>query len=120
MELSTKLIEPFLGCPPEEYGELFHAHLLEQYKIYVQSAHQVSDRRETANNYLLTVNTTLVALYGIASGATGNHRWHLVLPIAGLLVCLTWYSLVRAYRDLNTAKFRIIHELEEHLPAALF
>lgn len=61
-----------------------------------------------------------MTLYGVASAALGNQHWHLVLPIAGLLVCITWHALVTSYRDLNTAKFKIIHELEQHLPVALF
>ena len=49
-----------------------------------------------------------------------NQRWHVALPVAGFLVCITWYSLVTAYKNLNTAKFRIIHEVERNLPVALF
>ena len=94
--------------------------LIEQYKLYVQSVQQVSDRRITANNYLLTINSTLVTLYGIATAALGNRHWHVALPIAGILICITWYSLVRSYKELNSAKFTVIHELEKHLPAALF
>jgi len=80
----------------------------------------VSDRRENANNYFLTINSTLVALYGVASAAMRNQRWHVALPVAGFLVCITWYSLVTAYKNLNTAKFRIIYEVERNLPVALF
>ena len=36
------------------------------------------------------------------------------------MVCITWLALIRSYRDLNTAKFKVIHELEQRLPAALF
>ena len=46
--------------------------------------------------------------------------WLVIIPIAGLLVSLTWFSLVISYKDLNTAKFKVIHELENYLPAALF
>jgi len=31
-------------------------------------------------------------------------------------VCFIWYSLVDSYKDLNTAKFAVIHELENQLP----
>jgi hypothetical protein len=46
--------------------------------------------------------------------------WLIIIPIAGLLVSLAWYSMVRSYKDLNSAKFKVIHELEQHLPAAVF
>jgi hypothetical protein len=35
-------------------------------------------------------------------------------------VCFIWWSLVDSYKDLNTAKFTVIHELERQLPVALF
>ena len=33
---------------------------------------------------------------------------------------LAWYSLIRAYRNLNSTKFQVIQELELYLPATLF
>ncbi len=105
---------------PEAYGEQYRQHLLEQYKLFVEAADRVSARRTSANNYLLTVNAFLVTLYGLASSLGQNKAWVLVVPAAGFLVCLTWLALIRSYRDLNSAKFKVIHELEEQLPAALF
>ncbi|HEX7362460.1 MAG TPA: hypothetical protein VF283_18360 [Bryobacteraceae bacterium] len=101
------------------YGERFHDHLLEQYKLYVDSAQKVSEKRISASNYLLTVSSSLLTLFGIVvTQMTG--AWLIIIPVAGLLVSLAWFSMVRSYKDLNSAKFRVIHELEEHLPAALF
>ncbi|HEV8413029.1 MAG TPA: hypothetical protein VGQ49_05510 [Bryobacteraceae bacterium] len=120
MEIEPRLVEPLISCPASTYGDLFQPHLLEQYKLYVQSVQQVSDRREKANNYFFAINSSLIALYAVASAAFGNQLWYGVLPVVGCLVSLTWYSLVSSYKNLNTSKFRIIHELERHLPAALF
>lgn len=30
----------------------------------------------------------------------------------------TWYRLLRSYKDLNSAKFKVIHEIEAQLPLA--
>ena len=49
----------------ESYGDSFNAHLLEQYKLYVQSAENVSARRIASSRYLLTLNAAIVALYGL-------------------------------------------------------
>ena len=65
---------------PEQYGEKFSEHLLEQYKLYVQSAQQISDRRAMANNYMLTLNSTLATLYGVAAAAVGVQRWLAAQP----------------------------------------
>lgn len=104
----------------DSYGAEYKQHLLEQYKLFVESADRVSERRTSANNYLLTVNAFLVTLYGLASSFGNNKAWLIVVPTAGVLVCITWLLLVRSYRNLNTAKFKVIHELEQRLPAALF
>ena len=37
---------------------------------------------------------------------------------AGIVLCYAWYRLIRSYRDLNGAKFKVIHRLERRLPAA--
>ena len=47
------------------YGDTFGPDLLEQYKLYVQSAENISVRRVASNRYLLTLNAALVALYGL-------------------------------------------------------
>jgi len=101
------------------YGDRFRDHLLDQYKLYVESAEKVSERRISASNYLLTVSSALLTLFGlVVMQMTG--RWLVIIPIAGLLVSLAWYSMVRSYKNLNSAKFKVIHEMEKHLPAALF
>jgi len=107
----------------ENYGASFQDHLLEQYKLYVESAERVSDRRLSANNYLLTVNASIIALYGllVSSGTynRGNH-WLALIPAVGILVSLVWYLVIDSYRKLNSLKFEIIHELEQYIPAALY
>jgi hypothetical protein len=104
----------------ESYGESFKADLFEQYKLYVGSAEKISERRVSANNYLLTVNVFLVTLYGLVAASRFNTFWTILVPVAGLLVSLTWYRIITSYRDLNTLKFQVIHELEQHMPAALY
>lgn len=103
-----------------EYGNSFKTVLFEQYKLYVESAERISERRVAANNFLLTVNAFLVTLYGLVASNRFNATWIIFVPIAGLLVSFTWHRIISSYRDLNTIKFKIIHELEKHLPAALY
>jgi hypothetical protein len=105
---------------PEEYGDKYQDHLLEQYKLFVETAQHTSDKRQNANNYLLTLNSSLVTLFVVFISTFGNHRWNALIPATGLIVCFIWWSLVDSYKDLNTAKFAVIHELEEQLPVALF
>jgi len=116
---TTPVGERLISNPQESYGDRFRDHLLEQYKLYVDSAQKVSEKRISSSNYLLTVSSSLLTLFGIgATQMTGP--WLLAIPAAGLLVSIAWFSMVSSYKDLNSAKFQVIHELERELPAALF
>lgn len=104
----------------ETYGDNFRTDLLEQYKLYVQSAENVSARRVASSSYLLTLNTALVALYGIQSASFGENWWTLLVPFAGFFVSWLWGRIIKSHADLNRVKFDVIHEFEEHLPAAMY
>lgn len=114
---------PFTGLisqAPSSYGPKFQDHLLEQYRLYVESAQRISERRLHSGNFFLAINSSLVAVFGITLSSFGKHRWNVAIPLAGVLVSLVWLRVVKSYKDLNTAKFKVIHELEAYLPAALF
>lgn len=59
---------------PEEYGDKYQDHLLEQYKLFVQTSQQTSDKRQSANNYLLTLNSSLVTLFVVFLSTFGHNR----------------------------------------------
>ncbi len=105
----------------ETYGDSFDVTLLEQYKLYVESAENVSARRVASNRYLLTLNAALVALYGLQSAGFGQSYWTLLIPVIGIPVSLLWYLIIKSHADLNRIKFvDVIHELEKHLPASMY
>ncbi len=104
----------------DAYDGSFHAGLLEQYKLYVQSAENVSARRIASSHYLLTINAALVALYGLQSANFGQGYWTLLIPVIGIPVSLLWYLIIKSHADLNRIKFKVIHELEQHLPAGMY
>src|SRR5215217_8956247 len=89
----------------KDYGGQYQNHLLEQYKLYVQMADKISERRQSANSFFLTVNTALIAFLGLVAspdvgGDTGLVAspplpWVLVVSAAGVVLCYSWYRLVR-------------------------
>jgi hypothetical protein len=106
------------GMAQDEYGDNYREHLLVLYRIYLESAEKISDRRSNANTFFLTINTALISALGI-SGIISQKTSSLLFIMVGLtalLLCYSWYRLIRSYKDLNTAKFRVIHEIEKHLP----
>lgn len=96
--------------------------LLDIYKMYVEMSDRVSTRRANANKYLLTTNTFLFSLFGIATTLEGftKELWVYIVPSVGILICLTWYILIESYSNLNSAKFKVIHDLEKKLPYRVF
>ena len=98
----------------------FNNNLIEQYKLACTASDNVSSRRETANRYLITLNTGITALYGFQ--ATGTPNLHLLIPltIAGLIAAIISLIIVKSHGDLNRVKFQIIQEIEEHLPARIY
>jgi hypothetical protein len=112
--------EQLISTPKERYGDSYQAHLLEQYKLYVESAQKVTDRRITTGNYLLTVNSFLLTVFGVVSSQHLGGLWLAIVPLAGLLVSFTWYSLVVFYRNLGARKYKVIHQMEGLLPVAPF
>ncbi len=111
--------------PGPAYDQTQRPLLFEQYKLYVGTASDVSERRGKAHTLMLTVNTSLVTVYGLLLGkdaalSTVRGPWRWMLPLVGLLVVLTWFYLVRSYRALNSAKFRVIAEMEKRLAMRMF
>lgn len=110
---------------PEDYGEHYHEHLLEQYKLYVEMTDNVSERRDRSNAFYLTL---LSALLVIISAIVGI--WEADSPLAnimigtigivGLLLCVVWFFNLRSYRQLTTGKFAVIHRMEQELPFACY
>lgn len=102
-----------------KYGKEFSNHLLEQYKLYVETAERVSDRRQSANNFYLSLNSAISVLSGYLS-ATIKDFWIILVAFTGILISLAWIQNINSYKQLNSAKFKVIHEMEKYLPASLF
>ena len=112
--------EDLIREPKKTYDGSITATLLEQYKMYVQTADNVSSRRVATSRYLLTLSAALVAVYGLQSSVTDQGHWALFVPVTGVIVSLLWYRIIKSHRDLNDVKFKLIHRLEQYLPAPLF
>jgi len=88
---------------------------IEIYKMMVEMADRVSQRRQAANSFYLTVNTFLVGANAYLS--TLHPAWFscLVISSSGVMICVVWIWNILSYKTLNAAKFKVIHILEESL-----
>jgi len=87
--------------------------LLEQYKLAVEMADRISARREGANKIFLSANSIIFAFLATQ---TEFSTVHILITIFGSLLCFVWASIIKNYRSLNSAKYAVIHEMEEKLP----
>jgi len=89
--------------------------LLAQWQTCVEMANSVSERRDTMNNLFVTLNIAIIA-------AT-TFVWDIKtisLSIAGIVICAVWLMFLRNFRLLNAEKYKVITQIEDHLPVKAF
>ena len=97
--------------------------LLEIYKLHAGLADSVSRQRGTTNRFYLLLMSGLSALFSALLQFRNG------VPFGGLMVgfgllgtslAAAWYIHIRSYRQLNSGKFKPLHELEEKLAYPFF
>lgn len=114
------LFTPVPDAPEYPAQEKYQAHLLEQYKLYVEMTDRVSTRRLTANSYFLSINSAILGFVGYISGKPGYGPYIWLVGLAGIVLSVLWFYIITSYRDLNTAKFHILGQVEARLPLSLY
>lgn len=116
-------MDNFLSKSEIDYGDKYKEHFFKQYKIYIDGMEKTSDRRQQANNYFIAINTILTSLLGLSFQAnllTDSFWLRILLSILGIIISIIFYFLIKSYRQLNTGKFDVIHEMEKYLPISLY
>ena len=98
--------------------------LLEIYKLHAELADKVSQRREGANRLYVSLLAGLAAFLAVLIRfGVGDVPVQVVLVsvgVVGTALSASWYVVLRSYRQLNTGKFRALHELEGKLAYPFF
>lgn len=106
-----------------DYGKDYQEHLLEQYKLLVTMADNVSARRALTNSFYITVLSALLAILSLTGenfATEAQNIIFLVVSILGLVLCMVWKININSYGQLNTGKFKVIQEMEAQLPFACY
>lgn len=107
-----------------EYGENFSDHLMEQYKMYVATTENVSERRFKTNQFYVSLLSGLLAVLSfITSQPVFSNVVYIVfvsISLLGGVLCAIWWSNINSYKQLNMLKFIVIHEMETLLPFACY
>ena len=99
---------------------------LEIYKLHVEMADRVSQRREGANRLYVALLSAMMLLmvavlrFGVDMTVIPVEYVVAVLMAAVLSLSASWFIVIRSYRQLNTGKFVILSQLEEKLPFAFY
>lgn len=98
--------------------------LLEIYRLHVELADRVSQRREGANRLYVSLSLALVLfLAALVRFGLGDVPGSVVLAVVGavgIALSASWFLVIRSYRQLNTGKLKALHELEERLAYPFF
>jgi len=98
--------------------------LFDIYKLHAELADRVSQRREGANRLFVSILVAVFALIGLLlklGGADVNENILVsIMSILGIALATAWYLVIRSYRQLNTGKFKALHELEQKLGYPFF
>jgi len=107
-----------------DYGGSFQTHLLEQYKIYVEMADRVSARRLQTGSFYISLLSGLLAIISITGNKAlfdGSQKIVLFsISLLGIALCCLWGANINSYKQLNSLKFKVIHEMEQFLPFACY
>jgi hypothetical protein len=117
-------IEDLYNVNKKDYCDDYEDHCMKQYEMYVGLMDKTSERRIGCNKFFISLNSFLVSLIGILhfSGVFLNIQivWLIITIIFGVLLNIIWITLLDSYKNLNDARFHIIHLIEERLPISPF
>lgn len=92
--------------------------IFNQYKLAIEMADKISNRRENTNKFFLSINSILFA--AISSNNIFIEDYHLLILILWILLSITWMMSISNYRKLNSAKFKVICKIENDLPIKIY
>jgi hypothetical protein len=97
---------------------------LKLYEMMVSSSETLVARRQGVNTFFVTINVALLTAIGLVIRSGGDNRivaaGVLAIGTAGAVFAWAWRSLINSYGQLNTGKFKVINEMEKHLPARIY
>ena len=89
--------------------------ILAQWQTCVEMANSISQRRDTMNNWFITLNAAIASF--VPSDLSSKSFSSLIV---GICLCYLWNRIIENYKVLNESKFFIINELEKKLPVRPF
>lgn len=94
--------------------------LFDEYTFYVEHTQKLSERRQTATQTFLTINTAIFTILAFLFKDIGIQTGQLLLislPLlaAGILVCWLWRLILNQYKDLIGWRYEQLRAMEQQL-----
>jgi hypothetical protein len=93
----------------------------DEYKLFVENTQHLSERRQTATQTFMAVNTATFAVLAFLVKDAGFKGWGFVLvslPLfaVGLVSCLLWHQVIAQFRLLSSWRYEQLRIIERSLP----
>lgn len=93
------------------------------YKLCIEDAGKVSERRMKNNQYFIVLHSALISF--IATLYVKETTIKIVfailfLSLLGAVLCYLWKKSILSYKELNSAKFNVICDIEKNLEYKCF
>ena len=126
-KIFKKLENPAFNLKARENTELLFSNkqiMFEQYKLLIDSAHKIEERRSASNSIFLGVNTLLVSFLvrpaQLTSLTDRDVPLLIVLAAIGIFISWDWLKVTASYKKLNSVNYYMIQAFEKLLPMLVF
>ena len=95
----------------------------EEYKLFSETTHRLSERRQTATQTYLSVNTVIFTVLAFLAKDAGFRSWGLVgvsLPLflVGIIACSVWLRILTNFERIIGWHYEQLRAMEQGLPGA--
>jgi len=123
LDINTKLLKTTAA----EYGEQYHNHILEIYKLYLDLSDKLSARRLSVNSFFLTINSVIIGILGygqvglsLRPETAPTQEFYWIISALGMIMCVVWFKIIHSYKKIMRARFTVIQHIEQQLPVAAY
>lgn len=97
--------------------------IIEIYKLHCEITDNVSNRRSQTNQFFIAILSFLIGIVSFSSSKDIANNIleqinyiYVLVGFMGILLCILWIVNIQSYKKINSAKFKILHKIEEQLP----
>jgi hypothetical protein len=93
----------------------------EEYKLLIDRTEKLSERRQTASQIYLTVNTVIFGAFAFFLKDSGLHNqpllWGIIpLTVVGIIICVIWLNIMIRLEKVLGWQYKYLREMETRMP----